>query len=105
MDWTPLRRSNRPVIFVARIDGQLAHLNERSIVDELAGMIAGWRRSEVAVAGVEIDHDCATARLAAYVRFLSNLRSRMGRAVPLSITALPAWLSSPEVDEGFRASG
>ena len=64
-------------------------------------MIAGWRRSEVAVAGVEIDHDCATARLAAYARFLSNLRSRMGCAVPLSITALPAWLSSPEVDEVF----
>src|SRR6266851_1133809 len=34
VDWTALQRSNRPVIFVARIDGQLARLNESSMVDE-----------------------------------------------------------------------
>jgi Protein of unknown function (DUF3142) len=101
VDWAALKRSKRPVIFVVRIDGQLARLNDSSMVDGLAGMIAGWRRSDVPVAGLEIDHDCATARLAAYARFLSALRARLDRAVPLSITGLPAWLSSPEVDEVF----
>jgi hypothetical protein len=101
VDWTALKRSNRPMIFVVRIDGQLAHLNESSMVDEIAGMMSQWRRSEVPVAGIEIDYDCATARLTDYARFLSRLRERLDRAVPLSITALPTWLSSPEVDEVF----
>jgi Protein of unknown function (DUF3142) len=101
VDWTALKRSHRPAIFVVRIDGQLAHLNESSMVDEIAGMISQWRRSDVPVAGLEIDYDCATARLAAYARFLSMMRVRLDRAVPLSITALPTWLSSPGVNEVF----
>ena len=101
VDWTALRRTNRPVIFVVRIDGQLAHFNESSMVDEIAGMISQWRRSPPPVAGIEIDYDCATAQLAVYARFLAMLRVRVDRAVPLSITALPTWLSSPEVNEVF----
>ena len=58
-------------------------------------------RGSTSIGTIEGRNSRATARLAAYARFLSNLRSRMGRAVPLSITALPAWLSSPEVDEVF----
>jgi hypothetical protein len=101
VDWTVLKRSNRPIIFVLRIDGQVAQLNESALLDQITAMINQWRRSDVPVAGVEIDHDCATARLAAYARFLSILRARLDRPVPLSITALPAWLSAPEVDEVF----
>jgi hypothetical protein len=64
-------------------------------------MIVQWRRSDVRAAGIEIDYDCATARLAEYARFLSMLRMRLHPAVPLLITALPTWLSSPVVNEVF----
>jgi hypothetical protein len=101
VDWTALKRSNRPVIFVVRIDGRLAHLNESSMVDRIASMITEWRRSDVRAAGIEIDYDCPTARLAEYGGFLSMLRLRLDSAVPLSITALPTWLSSPMVNEVF----
>jgi len=105
VDWTALKHSNRPVILVVRIDGQLAHLNESPMADQIASMISQWRRSDVQAAGVEIDYDCATARLATYAHFLSMLRVRLDPALPLSITALPTWLSSPAVNEVFAQAG
>ncbi|MGA2411987.1 MAG: DUF3142 domain-containing protein [Candidatus Binataceae bacterium] len=101
VDWTALKRSNRPVIFVVRIDGQLAYLDQNSIADGVASMIGQWRRSDLPIAGVEIDYDCGTARLAAYAHFLTMLHTRLGRTLPLSITALPTWLTSPEADDVF----
>jgi len=79
----------------------VAQLNEVRCSIRLLDESTNGARSDVPVAGVEIDHDCATARLSAYARFLSILRARLDRTVPLSITALPAWLSAPEVDEVF----
>src|SRR5262249_48126099 len=50
------------------------------------------------LAGVEIDYDCPTARLASYAGFLAELRARLPRRLALSITALPSWLSSPQLE-------
>jgi Protein of unknown function (DUF3142) len=53
------------------------------------------------IAGLEIDHDCGVARLDAYARFLARVRTRLDQKIPLSITALPAWLSASELDAVF----
>ena len=70
---------------------------------DIAALLAGLADKRVALAGLEIDHDCATGRLAAYADFLERLRpSTPGLA--LSITALPAWLSSPLLDRALAAA-
>jgi hypothetical protein len=101
VDWAALKRSYRPVIIVVRIDGQLTQLNESPLVDDLVRIIDRSRDAAASIAGIEIDHDCATARLEAYAQFLATVRARLGNAIPLSITALPTWLGSPAVDHVF----
>ena len=84
-----LRRSHRPITAVVRIDGSrpLAELSLAPLVE----VLATWREAGVEVAGVEIDHDCATAALADYATWL--VRARVP-GVRWSITALPTWTGS-----------
>ncbi|HVN91408.1 MAG TPA: DUF3142 domain-containing protein [Candidatus Binataceae bacterium] len=102
IDWEALKRTKRPVILVIRIDGQLAHLDENAVLDRLIALIDSSEKSGVALAGIEIDHDCATIRLSAYANFLAALRRDLPPSTPLAITALPTWLGSDSVDEVFR---
>jgi hypothetical protein len=57
-----------------------------------------WREHGLNLAGMEVDHDCATARLPAYAHFLAALHARMNSGERLSITALPTWLGSADLD-------
>jgi len=98
VDWAVLERSGRPVIPVFRIDGQLAQWDQEALLSDVIALLERWRQTRAAIAGIEIDHDCGTARLPFYARFLAALRARLDLAVPLSITALPAWLASQEFD-------
>ena len=103
VDWAALAASGRPVTAVVRIEGQLARLDSDALRADIAALLAGLAEKRVALAGLEIDHDCATGRLAAYADFLERLRpSTPGLA--LSITALPAWLSSPLLDRALAAA-
>src|ERR1700722_7327036 len=90
VDWQALKRSGLPVIAVVRINGQLAYYNDDRLLGDLDGMLSRWRQMGTSIAGLEIDHDCGVARLAAYAKFLARVRSRLDRKTPLSITALPA---------------
>jgi hypothetical protein len=101
VDWKALKSSGRPVIAVVRINGQLAHYNDDQLLADLDGLLSQWRQMGAPIAGLEIDHDCGVARLAAYAKFLVRVRTRLDRTIPLSITALPAWMSSPELDSVF----
>lgn len=101
VDWGALRRSGRPVVLVVRLDGHLAHWDEQTALVDIRATIGRWRRAGQVIAGVEIDHDCGTARLQAYARFLSDLRGSLDRTLPLAITALPAWLDSADADAVF----
>src|ERR1700723_1520359 len=101
VDWKALKSSGRPVIAVVRINGQLAHYNDEQLLSDLNGLLSRWRQRVAPIAGLEIDHDCGVARLAAYAQFLARARASLDPAIPLSITALPAWLSSPELDAVF----
>ncbi|HVK77439.1 MAG TPA: DUF3142 domain-containing protein [Kofleriaceae bacterium] len=91
VDVAALAHAGRPVTAVVRLDGSrpLPDLALAPVLDR----IAAWQRAGVAVAGVEIDHDCATAALPAYAAWLE--RRRPPAPLRWSITALPTWAGAP----------
>ena len=97
IDGSLLQRDGRPLIAVVRLDGQLKHLDPVDTTARILQMIADWQALGLTLAGVEIDHDAGTARLPAYREFLLGLRQALPASLKLSITALPAWLDSPEL--------
>ncbi|RXZ32348.1 DUF3142 domain-containing protein [Oxalobacteraceae bacterium CAVE-383] len=101
-DWTALAAAKRPAIMVMRIDGQFAEQQETAMqaatIAHALALVKRWQQAGVRIAGLEIDHDCATARLPAYARLLTALRRQLDPAISLSITALPTWLDSPALD-------
>jgi Protein of unknown function (DUF3142) len=103
-DWPALASTRRSVVAVIRIDGQLSQWDEARLLGDMRDLLSRWRDASVQLAGIEIDHDCATARLPTYVQFLTRLRAELGGATPLSITALPTWLGSRDFDRVLAAT-
>jgi len=97
-DWAALAASGKPVVAVMRIEGQLQSWDEAALLADAQAMLAPWRQHGLALAGIEIDHDCATSRLPAYAHFLRALRAVLPEGERLSITALPTWLDSADLD-------
>jgi len=97
-DWAALAASGKPVIAVVRIEGQLQQWDEAALLADTRAVLGTWRQQRLAFAGIEIDHDCATSRLPAYAHFLQVLRPSLLPGERLSVTALPTWLDSPELD-------
>jgi hypothetical protein len=95
-DMSALVSSGKPVVLVVRIDGQMVQWNEALLQADTVALWTSWQGRGVRLAGLEIDHDCGTARLPAYGHYLAALRSALP-GVRLSITALPAWLRSPDL--------
>ncbi len=91
-DWRSLAASGRKLILVHRIDGGSGSLDATAI---LARQAAAVKEAGLPAIGMEIDFDCATARLSEYAAFLRQLRDGLPPGSRLSITALPSWLSSP----------
>ncbi|CAI1895087.1 Protein of uncharacterised function (DUF3142) [Serratia proteamaculans] len=89
-----LKQDGRPLWLVARLDGQLAQLDEPAIRQRLLKQVQQWQAAGLQVVGVEIDHDAATARLPDYQHFLQQLRQQLPHSLQLGITALPAWIGS-----------
>jgi len=94
-DLSALAATRTPVTAVLRLNGadpapDIAALNAR-----IRQISNDWRAAGIALQGVEIDHDCATARLPAYAQLLAAVRVAMPRELRLSITALPTWTQSP----------
>lgn len=94
-----LKQDGRPLIAVIRLDGQLKALDQDEVIAQVRQVLADWQTDGLTVAGVEIDHDAGNARLPVYRAFLTQLRADLPASLPLSITALPAWLTSPELPE------
>ncbi len=92
-----LKRDGRPLIAVIRLDGQLKSLDQDDVTTHIQQVLSEWQGQGLTLSGVEIDHDAGSARLPAYREFLTHLRAALPAALPLSITALPAWLDSPEL--------
>ncbi|GLK90752.1 hypothetical protein GCM10017655_38160 [Pseudomonas turukhanskensis] len=89
-----LRQDGRPLIAVIRLDGQLPRLDSSAIDQHIQTTVRNWQASGLNLRGVEIDHDCANNRLSAYAQLLHTVRAELPAGLTLSITALPAWLSS-----------
>lgn len=94
-----LKADGRPLIAVIRLDGQLKALDQQQVTAQILQVLADWQAQGLMLSGVEIDHDAGNARLPAYAQFLNHLRSALPSALPLSITALPAWLDSAQLPE------
>ncbi|MCH7423732.1 MULTISPECIES: DUF3142 domain-containing protein [Shewanella] len=93
---TWLQADPRPKVAVIRLDGQLTRLNNREALQKILALIQDWQAKGTRLAGIEIDHDSASSKLAAYNAFLRELKSQLPHSLKLSITSLPAWMSSSE---------
>ena len=67
-------------------------------VDFLAGpaasLVAEARTNQIKPVELQIDYDCATAKLGDYRAWLAVVQNRIA-PLPVTITALPTWLDSP----------
>lgn len=113
INWTALAATKRPVVAVVRIEGARIAAYDAALSTNLSSQITRHLQDALAqsaqhgatLAGIEIDHDCATSQLAAYAAWLQQLRaawraqpaSKQLSQLPLSITALPAWRVSPDL--------
>jgi hypothetical protein len=95
VDWPALARTHKSVTAVIRIDGQIPIDGAWDLIRQIVPMLRVWRENRVALAGLEIDYDCGTARLRDYASFLLSVRSLRDLPKRLSVTALPAWLDAP----------
>lgn len=93
--WSDVQATQRPVIAVIRIDGRLDEARIPAMLDQV---MARLEPVSAALAGVEVDYDCPTSKLATYARFLAALRSRLAPSLKLSITALPTWMTSSQLE-------
>jgi hypothetical protein len=91
--WAEIGATGRPVVGVVRIDGRLDEKRMPALLDQIIA-----RSARAPLSGVEIDYDCPTSKLPAYARFLAELRARLPRAMALSITALPTWMNSTQLE-------
>ncbi|AMQ82970.1 DUF3142 domain-containing protein [Pseudomonas glycinae] len=97
IDTALLKHDARPLIAVIRLDGQLKALDPQAVTAQILQVLADWQGQGLTLSGVEIDHDAGSARLSAYTEFLTLLRGALPANLRLSITALPAWLDSPQL--------
>lgn len=97
IDLPVLAAAGRPLVAVVRIEGDIEKFDEAALIAGIVALHGRLRTAPVALAGIEIDHDCATAHLSRYADFLKKLRAALGGGVPLAITALPAWMESPQL--------
>lgn len=96
-DWTQVMVGGLPLTPVIRIDGALLSWDPAQTIRVIELVMHDLRSSGVPIAGIEIDYDCATSKLSDYSRFLAELHRGLG-STRLSITALPAWLGSSDLN-------
>lgn len=100
IDEKALAATGLPVIAVVRLDGETPLPGPRMdhLVRELADLSRQWRAWDLGRFDLEMDHDCATAKLDDYARLLARLRRDVPDLGTLSITALPAWRDAAALD-------
>lgn len=102
-DLAALAGDGRPVWLVVRIEGSRLPLAAEALAPVLGEIAGHWKQSGVRLAGIEIDHDTASAALADYAWWLRELRPLLPPGLPLSITALPTWMGHPALAEVLAA--
>jgi hypothetical protein len=102
-DLAALAGDGRPMWLVVRIEGSRLPLAAEALAPVLSVLAGHWQQAGVRLAGIEIDHDTASAALADYAQWLRSLRPLLPPDVPLSITALPTWIEQPALGELLAA--
>ncbi|MFZ1684558.1 MAG: DUF3142 domain-containing protein [Candidatus Zixiibacteriota bacterium] len=65
-----------------------------TVVDAFRTLVVKWGRHGVVVAGLQIDFDSPTAKLAAYGHFIEKVRTQLSRDFELSIAGLGDWATN-----------
>ena len=109
VDYQALAQSKRPVGLALRVGpyaGSFASTNAAAIyLAELAQrLVAEARTAGVTPSELQLDFDCASARLDGYRTWVEAIRTRVA-PVPLAVTALPAWLGQAAFKPLVRAAG
>ncbi|HRF53946.1 MAG TPA: DUF3142 domain-containing protein [Aquimonas sp.] len=99
-DLPTLAARGLPLRLVLRIEGSRPRLAPATVATAIRTVLVEWRAQGLSVAGIEIDHDCASAALEDYADWLSRLKAELPNGIALSVTALPSWLDNPD---GLRA--
>jgi len=94
-DLAALARERRPVTAVLRLDGSDPPPDAAALNAQMAAIVRDWRAAGVALVGIELDHDCASARLGDYARLVAAVRHELPSDLRLSVTALPTWTDVP----------
>ena len=97
VDRAAIANTGLPVRLVVRIEGSRPPADAAEIAIQINGLVSSWRGAGIQLAGVEIDHDCASAALGDYRRWLQQLKSSLIAPPALSITALPTWIGAPQL--------
>jgi hypothetical protein len=98
-DLAAVSHAQRPVSAVLRLNGSDPPADSQALAARVAEIVRDWRAAGIRLRGIEIDHDCATAHLSDYAQLLHKLRAAWPADEKLSITALPAWMESPELPQ------
>ena len=94
VDLASLAADGRAVRPVIRLDGRLTGLKADAIATAAHDIVGAWRAAGVNVVGVELDFDCASARLGEYAKLLAAIKAKLPDDANLSITALPSWIGA-----------
>jgi hypothetical protein len=97
LDFETLRETQRPVGLALRIgpfSGPFTFSDARTrwLADLATSLLRDARSNRLAVTELQIDFDCAESRLDGYGVWVEAIRRRV-TPVPVTITALPAWLN------------
>ena len=98
VDFPTLTNLHCPIGLALRVGPAGGLGTNRTMVDFLAGLAASLaaeaRKNNVNPVELQIDFDCATAKLDDYRAWLTVVQQRLA-PLPVTITVLPDWLDSP----------
>jgi hypothetical protein len=103
VDWRALAKKGLRVGLAIRIGAYCGPFERedataRMIVDLARRVLAEVRSAGIEPTELQIDFDCATARLAGYRIWVEMLQAALTKGPPVTITALPTWLNSSDFE-------
>jgi hypothetical protein len=106
LDYVALRDSGRPIGLAIRLGAYPGRYSTNDstalgLVRLARGLIETAKANQLHPSELQIDFDCATSKLAGYQQWLTALRPQIS-PVPLTITALPAWMHRREFADLVR---
>ena len=100
IDYATLRATGKPIGFAIRVNPYPGpFFSDDAAADALAQLARAILREaeaeRISTSEIQIDFDAATSKLADYAHWVTRLEREV-EPVPLVITTLPTWLSSPD---------